>query len=63
MGEAAQFAPAFLGALAQFEHPLPGSRFVKQSDERDVEHAVAAEAAFGALGPVPDRGEGALDWI
>ena len=49
MSEAKQFAPAFLGRLFEFEH--------------HVQHAVAAEAPFGPLGPVPDRGEGAFDRV
>jgi len=49
VGEAAQFAPAFLGALAEFEH--------------HVEHAVAAEAALGSFGAMADRGKGAFDWV
>ena len=49
MGKAAQLTPAFLGALAELEH--------------HVEHAVPAEASLGALGPVPDRGEGAFDGV
>jgi len=49
MNEAAQLAPALLSALSEFEH--------------HVKHAVPAETAFGALGPVPDRGERAFDRV
>ena len=46
VGEPAQLAPAFLGALTELEHPSPGSRFAKQNDERGVQHTVTAETAL-----------------
>jgi len=49
MSEAAQFAPAFFGALTEFEH--------------HVQHTVPAQAALGALGSVADGGESAFDWV
>lgn len=49
MNEAAQFAPAFRSTLAELEHY--------------VQHAVAAEAAFGAFGSMSDRGEGTFDRV
>ena len=49
MGEPAQFAPAFLGALPELEH--------------HVQHAVPAETALGSFGSVPDRSKGTLDWV
>ena len=49
MGKAAQLTPAFLGALAEFEHHM--------------QHAVPAKAALGALGSMPDRSEGAFNGV
>ena len=49
VGKAAQFAPAFLGALAELEH--------------HVQHTVTAQAALGAFGSVPDRSKVAFDWV
>ncbi len=49
MSEAAKFAPAFLSTFSELEHHM--------------KHAVPAETAFGAPGSVPDRGEGAFDWV
>ena len=49
MGKATQLTPALCGALTEFEHHM--------------QHAIARQAAFGALGPVADRCEGAFDRV